>query len=589
MGKERSIMEKRSENEEERKNLKRRRIYRRLLLAFFGCMLIFTVLSRIIDAHEVARVTTSFPARSAVTKTVEGSGYVEAGEKTGVRVGEGLLAGRISAETGAEVKTGDPLFYYDNLSLEEKRKEILAEIKGLERKIEQERLGAVRYEGVSKTELAQQELDAAGRALERQREKTERSVLEHDENLIRLKDYYEKRLALSDEELISQSRNDFDASRNEYEAAQVNQESEVKSIKRKIQNTRKKLERLQDKEDADEEDIEELEELLEEYEAELSMTSEKWDLTLTQAKEAMNDKEDVLRRARRETGSARLAIQESYEDAVKQEEKNLEAALEEQQRAADAVEAAALAVSNAKREDQALALADEQTKALAGLRCQDTQTELETKREKLKELEALISVGGMVPAPCDGTVTLCEVEQGKRLTGGERVLLSSGDLLFTGSFDRDTDGTIHAGDEVSVKFEGEQQSVSFPVEQVDLLTDRDRGTFSGKVAAGTAALGETGAFRCSKRTEPYDTVIPVGSLRKDGSGYFCLVLQPQKTILGEEYRAVRVDLELLFRGDTVAAVEGPLMDTDPVLDASDRVVNAGDRVRPVSEIGGDRA
>ena len=56
-----------------------------------------------------------------------------------------------------------------------------------------------------------------------------------------------------------------------------------------------------------------------------------------------------------------------------------------------------------------------------------------------RQLEELIAAGGMVAAPCDGTVTLAEVEQGKKLTGEERFFLSSGDLVFEGSFDRDED------------------------------------------------------------------------------------------------------------------------------------------------------
>ena len=58
---------------------RRKKIYRRLLLGFFGCMLFFTIVSRIVDSYQVAKVETDFPAPGAVVKTVEGTGIVEAG------------------------------------------------------------------------------------------------------------------------------------------------------------------------------------------------------------------------------------------------------------------------------------------------------------------------------------------------------------------------------------------------------------------------------------------------------------------------------------------------------------------------------
>lgn len=573
--------------EDERKTGRKQRIYRRLLLAFFSCMLLFTILSRIVDAYEVAKVQTNFPRRSAVTKTVEGTGIVEAKAMVGVSLVEGLAAGKIEVTPGTAVKAGDPLFYYDSDSVIEKRNQVLAEIKRLELKIEAERLGAVSYEGVSRTELASQGLDLAERAFLRQQEKTGKAAIEYEENLLRLKEYYEKRLALSDEELLNQSRNDYYQSQNEYDTAQLNQESEIKSLKRKIQSTRKKLEKLYAKEEPDEDAIEELETLLDEYEDELDTVSERWDLAVSHAEEEMNDKEDIYDRARRETSAAKLALQESYEDAVKQEEKALEAALEQQQKAADDVEAAALAVSNARRDDQASALTKEQQKQLSELRCQDTKLDLLVQQELLKELDLLLAQGGMVSAPCDGVVMVSEVEQGIVLTGEKRLLVSSGGLVFKGSFDRDGDVSMKKGDEVTVKLEGEQRSISLVAEQVDLVTSQDVGTFMGNLEQTEDAPGAAGTFTSTKKSELYNTVIPLKSLRKDVTGYFCLILQPQKTILGEEYRAVRVDVELLYGGDSMAAVEGPLMEGDEVISGSDRIVNAGDRVRPVRDIGGN--
>lgn len=572
---------------ENKKAERQKRIYRRLLLVFFCCMLFFTVMSRIVDSYRVAKVETSLPEKGIVVKTVKGTGTVEAGEVTGIRVTEGLLAGKVEAGPGAKVKAGEPLFYYDSLSMADKQKMLLTEISSLELKLEQERLGAERYDGVSDTELARQSLAAAEKNLARQREKTTKAAAEHDAELTRLKEYYDKRLELSDEELISQSREDYNRSQNEYDTAQLDQEAEIRRIKRKLEDTRRKLERLEEKEDADQSEIEELYDLLDEYEEELDLAEEKWDLTIIQAEDDMDRKEEIYNRSRREITSARLALQETYENAVSAANKSLETVQEEEQDAADAVNAAALAVDNARKNDHAQKLTAEQAVQLAELRCRETELALADQRELLRELEELIAADGMVAAPCDGTVTLAEVEQGKKLTGEERFFLSSGDLVFEGSFDRDEDGNVSEGDEVNVHFDGEQRSVALTASQVDLVTSGETGTFLAKVPEGGASLGSRGSFECIKRTDVYNTVIPLNSLRKDMSGYFCLVLQNRNTILGEEYRAARVDVELLFSGDTVAAVQGTFTSEDRIISGSDRVVNVGDRVRPLSSAGGN--
>lgn len=572
---------------ENKKAERQKRIYRRLLLGFFCCMLFFTVMSRIVDSYRVAKVETSLPEKGIVVKTVKGTGTVEAGEVTGIRVTEGLLAGKVEAGPGAKVKAGEPLFYYDSLSMADKQKMLLTEISSLELKLEQERLGAERYDGVSDTELARQSLAAAEKNLARQREKITKAAAEHDAELTRLKEYYDKRLELSDEELISQSREDYNRSQNEYDTAQLDQEAEIRRIKRKLEDTRRKLERLEEKEDADQSEIEELYDLLDEYEEELDLAEEKWDLTIIQAEDDMDRKEEIYNRSRQEITSARLALQETYENAVSAANKSLETAQEEEQDAADAVNAAALAVDNARKNDHAQKLTAEQAVQLAELRCRETELALTEQREFLRELEELIAADGMVAAPCDGTVTLAEVEQGKKLTGEERFFLSSGDLVFEGSFDRDEDGNVSEGDEVNVHFDGEQRSVALTASQVDLVTSGETGTFLAKVPEGGASLGSRGSFECIKRTDVYNTVIPLNSLRKDMSGYFCLVLQNRNTILGEEYRAARVDVELLFSGDTVAAVQGTFTSEDRIISGSDRVVNVGDRVRPLSSAGGN--
>lgn len=568
---------------EEVRQLRNRNRYRVLLICFFLCMMLFTVLSRVVDSYRVPKVHTGYAAPGSVVNTVSGNGIVEAEDTKQIPVVEGLRVSRLEAGPGAKVEAGAPLFYYEGESLLEKRKTLLKEIRQLELTNEAERLGTVSYEGVTDVELAAQELLAAQQAYARQQEKTGKAEAEYTQNLIDLQVYYDKRMALSEEELLDQSRSDFNKSRDAYETAKMERDADIKSIKRKIRDTEKKIQRLEDKEDADEDELEELQLLLEQYEDDLETASEKWDLALEQAEDDKNEKRDLFDRAERGTDSVKLELEENYKNAVKQEEKSLEAAREEEQAGAVLLERAAQALENARRNDQAKALNAEQAKRLAELRCESVQLDIDEKKEALQVIEGLIDQGGAVTASASGVTALSELEIGKETTGSERFLLSVGKLRVCGTFDRE-EGSVKAGDEVKIRPQGEERAVTAPVSYVDLLSKDEEGIFYAELPQGTGSLGETVSFECVKTSNLYQTVIPASAIRKDMSGEFCLVLRTYKTILGEEYRAARVDLKILERGDTKLAVEGPLTPEDQVITNSDRLISAGDRVRRIIEL-----
>lgn len=568
---------------EEVRQLRNRKIYRGLLICFFLCMIFFTVLSRIVDSYRVPKVRTSYAAPGSVVNTLSGDGIVEAEDTKQIPVMEGLRIGRLEAGPGAKVEAGAPLFYYEGESLLEKRKALLKEIRQLELTNEAERLGTVSYEGVTDVELASQELLAAQQAYARQQEKTRKVEDEYTQNLVDLKTYYDKRMALSEEELLDQSRSDFNKSRDAYETAQMERDADIKSIKRKIKDTEKKIQRLEDKEDADEEELEELQLLLERYEDDLDTASEKWDLALEQAEDDKNEKRDLIDRAERGSDTVRLELEENYKNAVKQEEKNLEAAREEDLTSAVLLEKAAQALENAKKNDRAKALNADQAKRLAELHCESVQLNIDEKKEELQVLETLIDQGGAVTAPVAGVTALSELEMGKETAGSERFLLSVGKLRVRGAFDRE-EGSMKAGDEVRIRPGGGEQMVTTPVSFVDLVSDDKEGTFYAELPDGTGDLGESVFFECAKTSDLYQTVIPSSAVRKDTDGEFCLVLRTYKTILGEEFRAARVDLKILAKGDAKTAVEGALTSEDQVITGSDRIIGAGDRVRRIIEL-----
>ena len=66
-------------------------------------------------------------------------------------------------------------------------------------------------------------------------------------------------------------------------------------------------------------------------------------------------------------------------------------------------------------------------------------------------------------------------------------------------------------------------------------------------------------------------------------GYYCLVARASSSILGEEFWAERVEVQVIYEGSQEVAVEGALFDGDQVIVGENQAIGEGSRVRLVSD------
>lgn len=121
---------------------------------------------------------------------------------------------------------------------------------------------------------------------------------------------------------------------------------------------------------------------------------------------------------------------------------------------------------------------------------------------------------------------------------------------------------------------------------MNLLGDKD-GTFQADLGDLEMDLGTVTSYTCRKQSDLFAKVIPLEGLRKDMKGYYCLVARSRSSILGEEFRAERVDVEVLHRGSREAAIEGMVLEEDRIIIREDQTIGEGDRVRVMTGNGGD--
>lgn len=137
------------------------------------------------------------------------------------------------------------------------------------------------------------------------------------------------------------------------------------------------------------------------------------------------------------------------------------------------------------------------------------------------------------------------------------------------------------GDTLEIAVPGTSRREEAVIGRMNLMGETE-GVFQAELERGKMELGAVTSYSCSWQSDLFDKVIPLSGLRKDVKGYYCLVARTVSTILGEEFRAERVDLQVLFQGYEEAAVEGAVFESDRVIVGEDQFIGEGSRVRPVS-------
>ena len=157
--------------------------------------------------------------------------------------------------------------------------------------------------------------------------------------------------------------------------------------------------------------------------------------------------------------------------------------------------------------------------------------------------------------------------------------IAAGALQFEGSFVKE-EQELAVGDVLSIGVPGTSRKIEAKIDRLNLLGESD-GIFQADIEELAGSLGAVTSYECKKQSDTFRQVIPLGALRKDMKGYYCLAARARSAILGEEFRAERVVVQLLSKGSTEAAIEGPIFEEDDIIVKSNQVIGEGDRVRKV--------
>ncbi|MEG2710677.1 MAG: efflux RND transporter periplasmic adaptor subunit [Clostridia bacterium] len=248
---------------------------------------------------------------------------------------------------------------------------------------------------------------------------------------------------------------------------------------------------------------------------------------------------------------------------------------------------AALGEPEAAADDKDKGQKDEKAKAAAHKARKDKlilaalDQEIRAASEALERLVALYRDDCQVLSPLDGVVTQLNLRAGERTTGNAAALIAGEQRTLSAvvELSQAQGRFVAAGDVAQVTRSGKQSPSEATVRSVSPADNQGvmRATIDLSGAAYT--VGETVSVQFSQKTDVFGKCVPLSALHGDSAGDYVLVIRERNGVLGVNQVASRVNVTVLDRDGSRAAIEGSLTQDDRIIEKSDKAISDGDRVR----------
>lgn len=296
--------------------------------------------------------------------------------------------------------------------------------------------------------------------------------------------------------------------------------------------------------------------------------------------------------------------QQIYEDAVKDKDSTLSTA----QRAVDDAYAsvdeqlAVLAEDYSARKQAYEALVEDKGHSLTPLQravedannpdtvshsADIAELDMKAQKQKINKLEALKAGNGLVKAPGNGTVKKLNVSVGDRTGDGVAVLLTdpTSGFSFKAKVEQDKAAYFNEGDPVTLTLSTDNKKLDNLkiASKYTSLEDNSFYEISVNITADSGNPGSTASMELNKQPVRYNNCVPLEALHKDGNKTYILVLTEKSNVLGSETIAERIDVTVLDKNDTYAAIDGSFADTQQFVSGANKPIKPGDRVQVEGE------
>ena len=232
---------------------------------------------------------------------------------------------------------------------------------------------------------------------------------------------------------------------------------------------------------------------------------------------------------------------------------------------------------------------DQKSQAASSYDQQSIQVDLDQAKKELSQMEKIQQAKGQVTAPADGVVTDRNVQTGGITDDSSYLILGTGGLQIKGSLKLQDLEKVEPEDTVEITVSGQGKKLQGKVTRTGAEGTGETAQAAGALDQGAGTAQDTDAggyfyadiedasvtwgtqvsYSIEKQSgSSYEMLIPLSAVRQDAEGTYCLIAQAGDTVLGTEYRAVRVNITVEDKDSTQAAVTGNLGRDDLVISGS---------------------
>jgi len=209
--------------------------------------------------------------------------------------------------------------------------------------------------------------------------------------------------------------------------------------------------------------------------------------------------------------------------------------------------------------------------------------QIKLKQLELSRLYEAVASNGEVYAPCDGMITRVEAGIGSYTASEAAIFINGTDSVhFVAQVSLEQKKYVNQGNLATIELVGEKQArESLPITSIT-PSKENAGfyTFIVELPSDSLVLGTSGTAQLKQSSgQTYETCVPLSALRNDGANDYVLTVRETQTAMGTEYVACRVDVVLLERNESYAAIAGGLTGSSRIITQANKAVSDGDRIR----------
>ncbi|MDE7416971.1 MAG: biotin/lipoyl-binding protein [Lachnospiraceae bacterium] len=200
---------------------------------------------------------------------------------------------------------------------------------------------------------------------------------------------------------------------------------------------------------------------------------------------------------------------------------------------------------------------------------------------QLASLYSLQKQKGEIKAENDGIISKIQVEVGGRTADMAAILMTDTQrpCQFKFSITKEQGKYVHLNDTVNLKLNG-QPAMEVTV---DYFTENTQGGYDliCILPEGVGKPGLSGNIEKSVQGEYHDLTLPVDAAFEESNGYFIYTLNEKEGILGSEYYAEKIKVQVKDKNDRFVALESGTIGADTkVITYATKELKQGESVRP---------